>query len=143
MPHIDPARREVCLELTNVTNWGELHFFFGQHMQTEFMKDPSYMTLCNLRRFYVQTAHRQEYFKKIRQALKCPIDDVLNEAALAWEEFYLSVGHSYEEVKAVMNPPHAYLPSLRMIGNMLKDHQDNQVKPLIIPVQSTLPEVPK
>jgi len=120
MPHIDPSRRNICLDLPQCQSVGELHYFFGQQMQETFLKNPCYATISSLRRFYVQTANRQEMFKKIRQVFRVPLDTVLNEAAMAWEIFEAEVVVPYEDVKALENG-HAYQKSLEYIRKKLDE----------------------
>lgn len=133
MPHILADRRPFCENLIGVKSWGELHYFFGQQMQIQFLNNPCYDTIRNIRRFFVQTAHRQDYFKKVRQALKCPLDDVLNEAALAWSIFEIEVVAPYEDVKALENG-HAYQKSLEVIRKKLDEViAKKQATSLIVP----------
>jgi len=133
MPHILADRRQYCDNLIGVKSWGELHYFFGQQMQLQFLANPCYDTIRNIRRFFVQTAHRQDYFKKVRQALRCPMDDVLNEADLAWEIFTAEVVVPYEDVKALENG-HAYQKSLEVIRKKLDEVMvKKQTTGLILP----------
>jgi hypothetical protein len=103
MPHVKTERRALCLELKNIRENGELHFHFGQDMQKQFLKDPCYNTLSKIRWFYVQSARDQKYFKQVRKVFNCPLDVVLNEAALAWEFFKSEVADKYEDIKKAQN----------------------------------------
>lgn len=104
MPQITRARRKPLVERKEpIKDVGDICYLItAQIIIPMWMAEPRWTTISKIRRMLVKDVD----LNKLKSLLRgCPFDDteILNQAALAYEEFYRRCGANYENDKARQN----------------------------------------
>lgn len=104
MPQINKARRQPLKDRKeSMKEVGDVCYLITDLIIIpQWREAPRWTTISQLRRMLVQ----QPDLNKLKSLLRgCPFDDteILNQAALAFEEFYRRCGGTYEDTKARQN----------------------------------------
>lgn len=107
MPFISPSSRDAIAKdgPSAAKEVGDLAFLFYREIMRIWREEPRWRTVSRIRRLYLLEPEQSEFFNLVYDKVmhKFELEEVVNQAGLAYEVFFAFYGLPYELDKRAVN----------------------------------------